>query len=142
MSTYIGVLWKDFISTPLIVGTFLPSSSFLLPSSYSRFRSQRWDGTFIFSNIHWSDPLLCMRHCVRHSGDEEVTQSWRPLSGAQCSWRTTGTPSCVVCVEPLGAGGAQPDLTSQLLIGHPQSTSGRATKSALCQIWEFEALIQ
>ena len=120
-------------------GTFLPSS-FPILSFFPLLQilSERWVSIFILSHVHWSDPLPCMRHCFRHKGDTNVTQSWCPASGAQCSWRTMGTSSCVVWVGPpwFWRSTAWPHLPAH------HSPNWRATGSALWWIWKFEALVQ
>ena len=79
-----------------------------------------------------------MRHCVRHKWDTEVMKSWRPASWAQCSWRTIGTLSCVVWVEPPWFWRS----TAWTHLPAHHSPNWRATESALWQIREFEAVVQ
>ena len=121
----------------MVGSSFTPHLQSLFPSCYPSFHPR--DAVIHhFKSTHWSDPLPCRRHCVRHKWDTEVMQSWCPASWAQCSWGTIGTLSSVVWVEPpwFRRSTAWPHLPAH------HSPNWRAAGSALWQIWEFEALIQ
>lgn len=84
-----------------------------------------------------------MRHCVRHRRGTEVTQSWSPNWGS-VQLENFRNPEAVWCGwSPLGSGGVQPDLTSQLIttlsqlliIGEQQIIEMSAWEGRRGQMW-------
>ena len=81
-----------------------------------------------------------MRHYVRHRGMQK-SHSLSPSSGAECSWRTMGSPGCVVWVEPpwIWRSTVWPHLPAH---HSPSIYQLESNKVSLWWIWESEALVQ